>query len=92
MGKFADMQRMGKPLEEKVQRVEANKLKELHCEHCDSIYFESVNIFKILPAEMALDGKQRSNNILVIRCADCKKLDKKGQEDLEEMLYKEPNV
>lgn len=63
------------PMEEKHQTFNSRDLKELHCEHCGSICFESTIIFKIIPKELAMDNKEGlvPLNPPVVRCADCKK-------------------
>ena len=77
---------VGSPVkEEKIQQFEPTKLRELKCTHCGSIFWEPVLVWKVLEAERALDKQVHYKEIVLNRCADCKK---PRQEDADNYLFK----
>ena len=86
MGDFSEkMRRIGGQVEKKIQQFPANKLKEITCE-CGCVCWEPAAIWKMIPAEAAMDGKEHISDMPVManRCMDCGKLMPK---DAKEILY-----
>ena len=97
---FADDMRLGRKLagigsqseakEAKLKAIDPKTLKELHCEHCDSIFWEVIYVWKIIPPTLAPDNKEHISTtpLSMNRCADCKKC--RSVDNIENLLYPVP--
>ena len=52
-------------------KIDASKLDTIECEHCHSIFFEEVTMFKEIPAVQSPNGQKSIMPIPVVRCAEC---------------------
>ena len=52
-------------------QLDPTKLPTVHCENCDSIFFEEVTMFKEVPAVQSPNGQKSMLPIPVVRCAEC---------------------
>jgi uncharacterized Zn finger protein len=66
-GKVIGMGNQEKP---KLQ-IDPTKLDTVHCENCESIFFEEVTMFKEVPAIQSPSGQKSILPIPVVRCAEC---------------------
>jgi len=52
-------------------KLDPTKLPTVHCENCDSIFWEEVTMFKEVPAVQSPNGQKSMLPIPVVRCAEC---------------------
>jgi|TARA_B110000858_G_C17452801_1_gene314949 uncharacterized Zn finger protein len=52
-------------------QLDPTKLETVRCEECDGIFFESVQMFKEVPAIQSPNGQKSMLPIPVVRCSDC---------------------
>lgn len=52
-------------------QIDPTKLDTVHCENCESIFFEEVTMFKEVPAIQSPNGQKSILPIPVVRCAEC---------------------
>jgi|TARA_B110000444_G_C18681593_1_gene520023 uncharacterized Zn finger protein len=52
-------------------KLDPTKLETVRCEECDGIFFEEVQMFKVVPAVQAPNGQKSMLPIPVVRCAEC---------------------
>jgi len=52
-------------------KLDPTKLPTVHCENCDSIFWEEVTMFKEVPAVQSPNGQKSMLQIPVVRCAEC---------------------
>jgi len=60
----------GKPQQPQM-KLDPTKLPTVHCENCDSIFWEEVTMFKEVPAVQSPNGQKSMLPIPVVRCAEC---------------------
>tara|TARA_B100001057_G_scaffold135294_1_gene134752 strand:- start:396 stop:668 length:273 start_codon:yes stop_codon:yes gene_type:complete len=52
-------------------KLDPTKLPTVHCENCNSIFWEEVTMFKEVPAVQSPNGQKSMMPIPVVRCAEC---------------------
>lgn len=62
---------MGNEQQQPKLQIDPTKLDTVHCENCESIFFEEVTMFKEVPAVKSPSGQKSILPIPVVRCAEC---------------------